>query len=187
LEIVRTYALKGLVLLKPRVFPDERGYFMETYNRRRFAALGIDCEFVQDNQSSSCQGTLRGLHYQVNLPQDKLVRALQGRIFDVAVDIRPDSATRGQWIGEILSEENQHQLFVPRGFAHGFQVLSPQALLAYKCSNFYSPQDERGLLWSDPDLAIDWPDRLQPLLSPRDRNNPTLAEASPGSQGEVLA
>ena len=185
MRIIETYAPEGVMLLEPKLFADQRGYFMETYNRQRFSELGIVCQFVQDNQSRSVRGTLRGLHYQINSPQDKLVRVLSGEIFDVAVDIRPQSQTFGQWASATLTSENKYQFFVPRGFAHGFQVLSEHAVVAYKCSNLYSPRDERGILWSDPDLAITWPERA-PLLSERDRQHLTLAQATVRLQGEAL-
>ncbi len=171
---VKTYHIDGPKLIEPKVFRDHRGFFLESYNRRAFAEIGIDCDFVQDNHSKSAKGILRGLHYQVNRVQAKLVRAVRGEIFDVAVDIRPESPTFGQWIGEILTGENHRQLFVPRGFAHGFQVLSDTAEVFYKCDDYYSPQDERGVIWNDPDLAIDWPGQAEPILSGKDQQNPTF-------------
>ena len=171
---VKTYPIEGLKLVKPKVFRDARGFFLEAYNQSAFEAIGIDCFFVQDNHSQSVKNTLRGLHFQVKQAQDKLVRVVQGEIFDVAVDLRPDSRTFGQWEGVVLSAENHLQFFVPKGFAHGFQVLSDTASVIYKCSDFYSPQDERGLLWSDPDLDIAWPGKGPPTLSEKDRNNPTF-------------
>ena len=172
----KRYDIEGVALVKPRVFKDHRGFFLETYNREAFHKAGITCEFVQDNHSKSVKGTLRGLHYQVNKVQAKLVRCISGSIFDVAVDIRPGSPTYGQWIGEVLDSENHHQLFVPEGFAHGFQVLSETAEITYKCSNLYSPKDERGLMWSDPDLAIQWPGGNNPVLSDKDLKNPYLKD-----------
>ena len=171
-----TYDIEGLVLIKPKLFRDERGFFMEAYHQRKFAEAGINCIFVQDNHSQSVIHTLRGLHFQVNRVQAKLVRVVEGSIWDVAVDIRPDSPTFGQWRAEVLSSENHHQFFVPNGFAHGFQVLSPTAQVLYKCSDFYSPPDDRGLLWSDPELAIDWPNRDHPLLSQKDQKHPRLKD-----------
>ena len=149
--------IAGLKVIKPAVFGDERGYFMETYNYNDFKEAGIDCEFVQDNQSASKKGVLRGLHFQIQYPQDKLVRVIHGEVFDVVVDLRKDSETFGKWFGVILSEENKKQFFIPKGFAHGFVVLSDYAEFCYKVTDFYHPNDEGGLLWKDPDIGIDWP------------------------------
>lgn len=149
--------IEGLRVITPSVFGDERGYFMETYNYNDFAAAGIDCQFVQDNQSSSKKGVLRGLHFQINYPQDKLVRAVSGEVFDVAVDLREGSKTYGKWYGVRLSAENKKQFFIPKNFAHGFIVLSESAEFCYKCTDFYHPNDEGGLLWSDPEIGVDWP------------------------------
>ncbi|MCP1101365.1 dTDP-4-dehydrorhamnose 3,5-epimerase [Aequitasia blattaphilus] len=154
---VETCEIEGLKVLTPAVFGDNRGYFMETYNYNDFKEAGIDLEFVQDNQSSSTRGVLRGLHYQINHPQDKVVRVVSGEVFDVAVDLRTDSKTYGQWFGVVLSAENKKQFFIPKGFAHGFLVLSDTAEFAYKCSDFYHPNDEGGLIYNDPDIGIDWP------------------------------
>ncbi len=154
---VETCEIEGLKIITPQVFGDARGYFMETYSQRDFEAAGIDVPFVQDNQSASTQGVLRGLHYQINHPQDKLVRCIRGEVFDVAVDLRRDSKTFGKWHGVILSEENKKQFFVPKGFAHGFYVISEYAEFAYKCSDFYTPGDEGGLMWNDPDIGVEWP------------------------------
>ncbi len=154
---VETCKIEGLKVITPTVYGDERGYFMETYSRRDFAEAGIDLEFVQDNQSSSKKGVLRGLHFQINYPQDKLVRVVSGEVFDVAVDLRKDSPTFGEWFGVILSAENKKQFFIPKNFAHGFIVLSDYAEFAYKCSDFYHPNDEGGLKWDDPAIGIDWP------------------------------
>ena len=154
---VETCEIEGLKIITPQVFGDARGYFMETYSQRDFAEAGIDVPFVQDNQSASTQGVLRGLHYQINHPQDKLVRCIRGEVFDVAVDLRRDSKTFGKWHGVILSEENKKQFFVPKGFAHGFYVISEYAEFAYKCSDFYTPGDEGGLMWNDPDIGVEWP------------------------------
>jgi dTDP-4-dehydrorhamnose 3,5-epimerase len=173
---IETFDIDGVVLVKPKVFRDHRGFFLETYHRENYVAAGITCAFVQDNHSKSVRGTLRGLHYQVNKVQAKLVRAVRGRIFDVAVDIRPESPTFGRWVGAELTEVNHHQLFVPEGFAHGFQVLSETAEITYKCSDFYSPTDERGILWSDPDLAVLWPGDVTPILSDRDKGNPLFRD-----------
>lgn len=162
-----------VILVEPDVFPDDRGFFLETWHQEKFAAGGIRKTFVQDNHSYSIRGTLRGLHAQLRFPQGKLVRAIQGEIFDVAVDIRPDSPTCGRWVGEILSGDNFRQLWVPPGFAHGFAVLSETAHVQYKCTDFYRRDDEIGIVWNDPGIGIDWP-LDQPLLSPKDRDAPTL-------------
>lgn len=176
MKIIPT-ALDGVWRIEPEVFSDHRGFFMETYHRKRYQAHGIRTVFVQDNLSRSTRGTLRGLHYQIQSPQAKLVQAISGEIFDVAVDIRPESPTFGKWIGVHLSGENKTQLFIPEGFAHGFCVLSETAFFSYKCSDFYAPDDEGGLLWSDPDLKIDWP-IPQPVISEKDSRFPCLKEIS---------
>jgi len=163
-----TTPLDGLLVIEPRVFEDERGYFLETHNYQRFQTANIDCAFVQDNLSFSKKNILRGLHFQKTKPQAKLVQAVSGEIFDVGVDLRPESVTFGKWSGVIISEENKRQLFIPEGFAHGFCVLSQCAHVAYKCSDYYNPGDEGGILWSDPDIAIDWPLKY-PILSAKDR------------------
>jgi dTDP-4-dehydrorhamnose 3,5-epimerase len=161
--------IEGLFLIHPRVFGDSRGYFLETWSERDFAQAGIGVTFVQDNQSKSSKGVLRGLHYQRKHPQGKLVRAIQGQVFDVAVDLRLGSPSFGKWFGVILSDEKQNQFFVPPGFAHGFLVLSDDAVFAYKCTDFYHPEDEDGIRWDDPAIGIDWPlDGTNPLLSPKD-------------------
>jgi len=163
--------LPGVKLIAPEVHEDHRGFFMESYNRRRFAELGVTDEFVQDNHSRSVRGVLRGLHYQLGRPQAKLVRATRGRVFDVVVDIRRGSPTFGRWAGAELTEENRLQFYAPIGFAHGFLVLSETAEFQYKCSDFYSAADERGLPWDDPEIAIEWPlAGLEPNLSERDCN-----------------
>lgn len=167
--------LAGVVLVEPDIYEDARGYFLETYHAAKYAAAGIAGPFVQDNFSHSVRGTLRGLHYQLNRAQGKLVMALTGRIFDVAVDIRKGSPTFGRWVGVELSGETKRQLYVPPGFAHGFCVLSDTADVLYKCTDVYSPKDERGIVWNDPTLAIAWP-ITEPLLSPKDRNYRTLRE-----------
>ena len=154
---VKTCEIEGLKVITPAVFGDERGYFMETYNYKDYAAAGIDMEFVQDNQSASKRGVLRGLHFQIQYPQDKLVRVVSGEVFDVAVDLRPGSATYGQWHGVLLSAENKKQFYIPKNFAHGFLVLSDFAEFVYKCTDFYHPNDEGGILWSDPKIGVDWP------------------------------
>jgi dTDP-4-dehydrorhamnose 3,5-epimerase len=167
----------GVRLLEPKAHGDERGFFMEFYNQRTFAALGIDRRFVQDNHSRSRRGVLRGLHYQLRHPQAKLVRVITGEVFDVALDIRRGSQTFGKWVAHVLSAENRRMMYVPEGFAHGFYVLSEIADINYKCSDYYAPEDERGLAWNDPTVAIPWPlldDH--PILSDRDRSLPLLAD-----------
>ncbi len=149
--------IKGLYVIEPTVFGDNRGYFMESYNYNDFAAAGIDCTFVQDNQSASRKGVLRGLHFQINYPQDKLVRVIRGSVFDVAVDIRPGSETFGKWFGVELTEDNKKQFFIPKNFAHGFIVLSDYAEFCYKVTDFYHPNDEGGLMWNDSDVGVEWP------------------------------
>lgn len=149
--------IQGLKVIEPTVFGDARGYFVETYNYNDFAAAGIDCQFVQDNQSASKKGVLRGLHFQINFPQDKLVRVVNGEVFDVAVDLREGSETFGKWFGVVLSAENKKQFFIPKGFAHGFIVLSDFAEFCYKVTDFYHPNDEGGLLWKDPAIGVEWP------------------------------
>jgi dTDP-4-dehydrorhamnose 3,5-epimerase len=166
-------AIDGVVRVEPGVFRDARGYFLETYNAVPYREHGIPETFVQDNQSHSQAGVLRGLHAQRRRPQGKLVRCVQGEIWDVAVDIRPRSATFGRWVAESLSEDNFHQLWVPPGFAHGFCVLRGPAIVEYKCSDYYDRQDEIGVVWNDPGLAIDWPLR-DPLVSDKDRALPRL-------------
>ena len=149
--------IDGLCVIKPAVHGDERGYFMETYSQRDMEEEGINYVFVQDNQSMSVKGVLRGLHFQKKYPQTKLVRVIKGCVYDVVVDLRPDSSTFGKWHGEFLSEDNKKQFLIPRGFAHGFLVLSDAAEFCYKCDDFYHPNDEGGLAWNDPDIGIDWP------------------------------
>ena len=175
---VETCKIEGLKVITPKVFGDERGYFMETYNFNDFKEAGIDQVFVQDNQSSSTKGVLRGLHYQIEHPQDKLVRVVRGEVFDVAVDLRKGSATYGEWFGVLLSEENKKQFFIPKGFAHGFVVLSDYAEFCYKCSDFYHPGDEGGLRYNDPDIAIEWPipEDMELNINERDRNWPSFAD-----------
>ena len=168
--------IEGLKIIEPTVFGDERGYFMETYSERDFAEAGMNMKFVQDNQSKSRLGVLRGLHFQIKHPQGKLVRALSGTVLDVAVDIRKGSPTFGKWRSCLLSEENKRQFYVPEGFAHGFAVLSEEAIFAYKCTAFYDPTDEGGILWNDPQLNIDWqiPEGVEILLSDKDKKHPGL-------------
>ena len=154
---VETCEIEGLKIITPTVFGDARGYFMETYNYNDFKAAGIPEVFVQDNQSASKKGVLRGLHFQKHFPQDKLVRVIRGEVYDVAVDLREGSRTFGQWYGVLLSEENKKQFFIPKNFAHGFLVLSDYAEFCYKCTDFYHPGDEGGLAWNDPEIGIKWP------------------------------
>lgn len=169
--------IPDLILIEPRVFGDERGFFMETYNYREFEEFGLTDRYVQDNHSKSSRGVLRGLHYQKSkAAQAKLVRVIRGEIFDVAVDIRRGSPTFGKWVGVILSEQNKRQLYIPAGFAHGFCVLSEEAEVLYKVTDFYNPQEERGIIWNDPDIAIDWPVK-EPILSKKDAAWPPLKEA----------
>jgi dTDP-4-dehydrorhamnose 3,5-epimerase len=159
--------IPGLLIIEPKVFGDTRGFFLETWNRRRYGEAGLDVDFVQDNVSFSRRGILRGLHFQNPKPQGKLLQVLQGEVFDVAVDIRRSSPTFGKWHGLVLSGENKTQFYIPAGFAHGFVVLSETALFQYKCTEIYSPQDEMAIRWDDPDLGIQWPLK-EPLLSDRD-------------------
>ncbi len=167
-----------VLLIEPQVFGDSRGFFMETWHAEKFAAAGLDLRFVQDNHSKSAQGTLRGLHYQIEKPQGKLVRVVSGEVFDVAVDLRKSSPTFGRWIGDILSAENKKMLWVPPGFAHGFYVLSPEAEFVYKCTELYAPEHERCIRWDDPGLGIAWPLLAQaPLLSAKDLAGASLVEA----------
>ncbi|MEG2054270.1 MAG: dTDP-4-dehydrorhamnose 3,5-epimerase [Oscillospiraceae bacterium] len=169
--------IKGLKVIEPTVFGDERGYFMETFQKQEFANAGICDEFVQDNQSSSTKGVLRGLHFQKTHSQGKLVKVVSGEVFDVAVDCRPNSETYGKSYGVALSAENKKQFYIPQGFAHGFLVLSDTAEFSYKCTDFYTPGDEGGILWSDPALEIDWPKvDTKILLSDKDKLHSTFAE-----------
>jgi len=177
MKLVQT-ELDEVIVIEPRVFDDPRGFFMETFHRERYEELGIREDFCQDNLSFSSRNTLRGLHYQFPHAQAKLVQVLQGEIFDVAVDIRRGSPTYGRAVGVTLSERNRHQLFIPKGFAHGFCVLSETALYAYKCSDFYAPDCDRGVLWSDPAIGIEWPVK-NPLLSAKDQRLPLLKDIPP--------
>ncbi|MCD8380033.1 MAG: dTDP-4-dehydrorhamnose 3,5-epimerase [Lachnospiraceae bacterium] len=167
---VETCHIDGLKVVTPTVFGDNRGYFMETYNYNDFCEAGIDQVFVQDNQSASRKGVLRGLHFQYQYPQDKLVRVIRGEVFDVAVDLREGSETFGQWFGVLLSEENKKQLFIPKNFAHGFLVLSDYAEFVYKCSDFYHPNDEGGIRYDDKDIGVEWPipEGMELILSEKD-------------------
>lgn len=169
--VVETCGIEGLKVITPAVYGDERGYFMETYHYKDFAEAGVDQVFVQDNQSASKRGVLRGLHFQLHFPQDKLVRVVSGEVFDVAVDLREGSATFGEWFGVLLSAENKKQFFVPKNFAHGFLVLSESAEFAYKCTDFYHPNDEGGLAWNDPGLGVEWPvpEGMELIISDKDQ------------------
>jgi dTDP-4-dehydrorhamnose 3,5-epimerase len=175
---VTTCDLQGLLIIEPDVFGDNRGYFMESWNRQRYRDAGLNFDFVQDNFSLSRRGTLRGLHFQNPLAQGKLVSVLQGEVFDVGVDIRRSSPTFGRWFGMTLSAENKRQFFLPPGFAHGFLVLSDMALFHYKCTDYYSPKDEQGFRWDDPDIGIKWPVE-NPILSKRDATAPRLSAVPP--------
>lgn len=172
--------IKGVYVIEPQVFGDSRGYFMETYNKKEFEAAGLTMEFVQDNQSKSKKGVLRGLHFQKLHPQGKLVRVVSGEVFDVAVDLRADSDTYGKWFGVTLSEENKKQFYIPEGFAHGFLVLSETAEFTYKCTELYHPEDEGGLLWDDPEIGVKWPmDNITEItLSDKDKKWKGLKESN---------
>ena len=175
---VNSTALEGVLILEPKVFGDARGFFFESFNSRDFLdATGLDVEFVQDNHSKSSQGVLRGLHYQIQNPQGKLVRVTQGEVFDVAVDMRRSSKQFRKWVGTHLSAENKRQLWVPAGFAHGFVVLSDSAEFLYKTTDYYYPEHERSVLWSDPDLNIDWPFNFEPKLAAKDAQAPLFKDA----------
>lgn len=167
-------SIPGVIIFTPPVFTDTRGYFLETYQQHKYAEAGIPKPFVQDNQSYSTKDVLRGLHFQLRHPQGKLVRVTQGSVFDVAIDIRRNSPTFGKWHGEILSAENKKQMYIPENFAHGFCVLSDSAEFLYKCTDFYTPGDEAGLIWDDPQLGIEWPIN-QPILSTKDAQLPKLS------------
>lgn len=165
--------IKDLVVIEPKVFEDSRGYFFEAYNKNAFHELGLDYDFVQDNQSYSTKGVLRGLHFQKHFPQAKLVRVLEGEVFDVAVDLRKNSPTFGKWFGVKLSAENKKMFMIPRGFAHGFLVLSDTAVFSYKCDDFYHPNDEGGIMFDDPDIGIEWPKiDVEYILSEKDKKHP---------------
>jgi dTDP-4-dehydrorhamnose 3,5-epimerase len=176
---ILTTSLEGLLLVEPKIFKDRRGFFMETYSRRKYEAAGITETFVQDNLSYSLKSTLRGLHFQIRQSQAKLVQVISGEIFDVAVDLRSGSATFGKWTGARLSDKNGRQMYIPKGFAHGFCVLSEFAIFHYKCSDFYAPDDEGGIIWSDPDIGIKWPVE-NPIISDKDKQYPNLASLSSG-------
>ena len=177
MNVIQT-PLPGVVILEPKVFGDDRGYFLETYRADRYATQGVDATFIQDNESFSSQGILRGLHYQLNQPQGKLVRVGQGNVYDVALDIRVGSPTFGQWFGVLLSGDNKRQFYVPPGLAHGFYVMSETATFIYKCTDYYAPEDEYGILWNDADLKIDWPLNVAPQLSSKDAVLPQLKDVS---------
>ena len=172
-------SLPGPIKIIPSVHKDERGYFMETWQAERYRGAGIDADFVQDNVSQSSKGTLRGLHYQINQPQGKLLRVVSGEVFDVAVDLRKSSPQYGQWVGVVISSENKHQLWVPPGFGHGFLVLSDSAEFVYKCTDYYAPEFERAIRWDDPDIGIEWPLSAgeHPVLSAKDAAAPFLKDA----------
>ena len=176
--IIEETNLPGVLILEPKVFLDDRGYFLETWNSTRYEQVGITGPFVQDNISFSKKGILRGLHFQYPQSQGKLIQVLSGEVLDVIVDIRPDSPTYSQWIGEILSESNHRQIYVPPGFAHGYCVTSETALFSYKCTDFYNPATEHGIIWNDPDIGIEWPIE-QPELSPKDAVYPRLKDLRP--------
>lgn len=174
---IKNTKIHDVKLIEPKVFGDERGFFLEVFEKKRYQeALNITFDFVQDNHSRSSYGVLRGLHFQTKDPQGKLVRVVRGKVFDVAVDIRPDSPTYGQWEGVILSENNKHQFWIPPGLAHGFVVLSETADFEYKCTDYYSPGHEGCLLWNDPEVGIEWPIDFEPLLSEKDMLGKTLQE-----------
>ena len=171
--------IEGLYVIEPTVFKDERGYFVETYNQNDMKEAGLDMVFVQDNQSMSTRGVLRGLHFQKQFPQGKLVRVVRGKVFDVAVDLRSDSKTYGKWFGVELSAENMKQFYIPEGFAHGFLVLSDEAEFCYKCTDFYHPGDEGGLAWNDPAIGIEWPQLVGEYPGSADGSGYTLEDGTP--------
>jgi len=176
-------SIQGLFEIQPKIFGDARGYFFECYSQRDFQDAGITLPFVQDNQSKSCKGTLRGLHFQKTHPQGKLVRAIQGDVFDVVVDLRSDSPTRGKWHGVILNSEKQNQLYIPPGFAHGYLALTEQVVFAYKCTDFYYPEDEGGIIWNDPDIGIKWHDLgMEYILSDKDKKLPFYSSLTTGEK-----
>ncbi|MDZ4042083.1 MAG: dTDP-4-dehydrorhamnose 3,5-epimerase [Eubacteriales bacterium] len=177
MKVIET-KLPGVLIIEPKVFSDARGFFMETWNQARYAEAGVPAKFVQDNLSFSARGVLRGLHFQHPNDQGKLVYVIQGEVFDVAVDIRVGSPTFGQWVGVTLSNDNKRQLYIPEGFAHGFCVTSDSALFAYKCTDFYNPQAEGGIIWNDPEIGIKWP-TSKPLLSEKDSTYPPLKQIPP--------
>lgn len=175
---IENLSIPEVMLITPKVFCDERGFFMETWNKKALAEQGFDFDFVQDNHSKSVKGTLRGLHYQMQHTQGKLVRVTQGKVFDVAVDLRKNSPTFGKWVGAVLSDENKQMLWIPPKFAHGFYVISDTAEFQYKCTDYYDPTSERSILWNDTTIGIKWPlENKEPLLSPKDKNGKLFAEA----------
>lgn len=177
--------IKDVYIIEPQVFGDNRGYFMETYNYDDFLAAGLDKQFVQDNQSCSKRGVLRGLHFQKNHPQGKLVRVIKGKVFDVAVDLRKNSETFGKWTGVTLTDENKRQFYIPEGFAHGFLVLSDTAEFVYKCTDFYHPEDDGGIIWNDKDINVEWPieSDMEILLSEKDKKQQTFKAFVDGLKG----
>ena len=177
-EFIET-GIEGMFIVEPTVFEDNRGFFMETFNERDFKDAGYDLKFVQDNQSKSTRGVLRGLHFQIKYPQGKLVRVTKGKVFDVGVDLRSDSDTYGKWFGAVLSDENKRQLYIPPKFAHGFVVLSDEAEFLYKCTEFYHGEDESGIMWDDEDIGIEWPlEGIEEIiLSDKDKEWKTLKES----------
>lgn len=177
MKIVNT-SIEDVKIIEPKRFGDQRGYFFESWHEEKYNEAGITSRFVQDNCSMSRRGTIRGLHYQLTHPQAKLVQVLKGSVYDVAVDIRVGSPFFGQWVGVELSEENGRQLYIPEGFAHGFCVMSDEAIFSYKCSDYYMPEDEGGILWSDPGIGIEWPD-VESVLSEKDQVYPCLADVEP--------
>ena len=170
-------SIQGVCIIEPKKYGDSRGYFMETYKASDFRKAGLDYDFIQDNQSKSKKGVLRGLHFQKAHPQAKLVRCIEGEVFDVCVDLRKGSKTYGKWEGVVLSSEKGNQLMIPRGFAHGFVVLSETATFCYKCDELYHPEDEGGIMWNDPEINIIWPYNGEPLLSEKDKKHPSLKES----------
>lgn len=177
-EFLKT-SIEGVYIIKPVVYGDSRGYFMETYNYAEFADAGLTMQFVQDNESKSKKGVLRGLHMQIQNPQGKLVRVICGEVYDVAVDVRKNSPTFGQWVGVVLSDENKKQFYIPEGFLHGFLVLSDTATFGYKCTRFYAPEDEFGVIWNDPTIGVEWPtNAIDVQLSEKDKKNHSFSELS---------
>ena len=174
MEFINTQ-IPDVILIKPNLFKDNRGYLLESFHSEKFKKAGININFLQDNHVKSIKNTLRGLHFQVNYPQAKLLRCLIGKVFDVAVDIRKNSPSYGKWVGRELSEENKFQLFIPEGFAHGYYVMSDEAEVTYKCSNIYHPEDQQGILWNDPQVGIEWPER-EPILSDKDADASLLTD-----------
>ena len=170
-------SIKDVYIIEPKVYGDNRGYFMETYKESDFIKAGLNYKFIQDNQSKSKKGVLRGLHFQKTYPQAKLVRVLEGEVYDVAVDLRKDSPTYGKYVGVILSSENKKMFMIPRGFAHGFLVLSDTATFTYKCDELYHPEDEGGIMWDDPEIGIEWPNCDEILLSDKDKKHPSLKDS----------